>query len=170
MNWQGKEITYKCSFYCFVFERIVIFVLFTDGIMHEEIVFILFSAWMNLCFVERCACFCQYVRFCPSLLHVCFCVCGTDAPGRGPVPCHSETTSQSFLRSKISSPPPFRPLSPPLPLTCAPLVSTSHLQTDRRQLRGGQRSWGGNGWLHESQELLGWKLGKGEKSGYKLIR
>lgn len=52
-----------------------------------------------------------YVVMCvfPSAFAVCgfLCVCGTDAPSRGPIPCHSGTTSQSFLGSKISSPPPF---------------------------------------------------------------
>lgn len=60
-------------------------------------------------------------------------VCGIAAPGRGPIPCHSETTSQSFLGSKISCPPP----SVLSRLTCALLISTSHLQTDRRPLREG---------------------------------
>lgn len=42
-----------------------------------------------------CVCACVWV----------WSVCGMAAPGRGPIPCHSETTSQSFLRSKISCPP-----------------------------------------------------------------
>lgn len=92
--------------------------------------------------------------FCPLC-----CVCGTEAPGRGPVPCHSGTTSQSFLRSKISSPPPFPPRPPPLAFSPPHMCSSrQHLSPSDWQetTEEGQRSWGRNGWQSANFQMNIW--------------
>lgn len=80
-----------------------------------------------------------------------------DPPGGGPVPCHSETTSQSFRWSKISSPPPVAPRPSHVLLSSAPL--TFRMTGDNwGGLQGSsQESW----WQREKSQQL-WQNNRGE--------
>lgn len=100
--------------------------------------------------VYKCAYFCLCLQF------VLLCVCGTDAPGRGPVPCHSETTSQSFLGSKISCPPPFRPLSPPHMCSSHQHLSPSEWQETSEGGGGGAEEEMGDS--SRESAIFGWIL------------
>lgn len=91
---------------------------------------------------------CTYIYVCA---HACMhasvraCVCVWYGCTRGPIPCRWETKSQSFLGSKISSPPP----SSALPLTCVPIL--------RRHLRGREENSRSESANFEINICAGWK-------------